>query len=161
MNELGSKKLIVYLAGGLRSGWQDEVIEACPDVEFLNPRDAYLEAKESGEPEDPKDYVRRDVEWLRKCDVVFLFQESDLPETANCSWELGYAKALGKLCIYVNQRVKPERYASLLALTSNCYTNDLQEGIAWLMTLSRNLQSCCEKFGLDIAYLKPPYEWLD
>lgn len=128
------KRPKVYLAGGLHSNWQEQVMSAVLGADYFNPRVSYIEAKEKGEWESPQVYVDRDLNWLRECDIIFCYQEETLPDTVNCSWEMGYGFAKGKKIIYVNQRVI-DRYVTMASLTSVVYTRDLAEGIEKLKEL--------------------------
>ena len=130
----------IYLAGGLVSGWQNRVIDAVPEAEYFNPLKVYREAKQEGRRETPAQYVKRDVDWIRACDIVFCYQEKDLPETCNCSWEMGFGQALDKRVIYVNERVRPERYASMVSETCQFYTTDFQHGLDYLIALVKEIE---------------------
>lgn len=101
----------IYLAGGFKSGWQDDVKEAFelrPDVEFFDPREHKLH--------DPRDYTKRDLEAIREADVVLAYMESDNPGWPNLAFEVGYAHALGKQVVLVN--CKRRRYAEMLHAVS-------------------------------------------
>ena len=127
-------RLKVYLAGGLHTDWQERVMAAALGADYFNPRDAYLESRAKGIAENPVVYVNRDMDWIRQCDVIFCFQEETLPDTVNCSWEMGYGFGLNKTVIFVNQRVI-DRYASMVSITSYFYTRNLNEGIEKLKEL--------------------------
>jgi nucleoside 2-deoxyribosyltransferase len=115
--------MIVYLAGGFKSGWQDKVINhlSFKDIQFFDPR-----TNES----DVKSFYPRDIAALKTCDVVFAYLETSNPGGMNMAFELGYAAALGKRIIFVNERT--DRYMDMLIAASWRYTADLGEAIAAL-----------------------------
>lgn len=89
----------VYLAGGMRSGWQDdlkELLKDCSHFHFIDPRNHGL--KESS------DYTSWDLFSISKCDILFAFLEKDNPAGYNCIFEMGVAKGLGKMIIFVDQK---------------------------------------------------------
>jgi nucleoside 2-deoxyribosyltransferase len=87
----------IYLAGGMKSGWQDELISHFPNIEFLDPRSHGLT--------EPKDYTKWDLDAIRECDVIFGYLEESNPTGYNLCFELGYAHALGKKIIWVNENL--------------------------------------------------------
>ncbi len=74
----------VYLAGGMKSNWQDKVIESCEglDVEFLDPRTHGLV--------EEKDYTEWDLEHANLSDCLFAYMEIDNPAGHGMMLELGY-----------------------------------------------------------------------
>jgi nucleoside 2-deoxyribosyltransferase len=93
----------IYLAGGFRTGWQDEVIEGLPSHEFLDPREHKMH--------DPRAYTERDKEMIDECDLVFAYMESSNPGWPNMAFEIGYAHAKGKRIILINE--KSRRFAEM------------------------------------------------
>ena len=97
----------IYLAGGFVTDWQQSVKDALSlheHVEFLDPRDEYVH--------DRRNYTPRNIEMIKECDMVFAYMEADNPGWANVAFQLGYAIALGKPCIFVNE--KRRKYAEML-----------------------------------------------
>lgn len=88
--------LKVYLAGGMKSGWQDEVIHKVPDCIFLDPRSHGLI--------DENQYTRWDLEAIQASNLVFAYLEKTNPGGYALALELGYAKALGKPIILVDEK---------------------------------------------------------
>jgi len=86
----------VYLAGGLRSNWQDFVIRACPALKFFDPREHGLS--------DATSYTSWDLEAIRRCRWLFAYLERDNPGGYALALELGYARALGKEVIFVDEK---------------------------------------------------------
>jgi hypothetical protein len=76
--------LKVYLAGGMKSGWQDYVIESCEglDVEFFDPRTSGCTAEE--------DYTAWDLEKANESDCLFCYMEIDNPGGHGMMVEMGY-----------------------------------------------------------------------
>ncbi|MHB9019786.1 MAG: hypothetical protein ACYC3G_02875 [Minisyncoccota bacterium] len=90
----------VYLAGGMKSGWQDKVKEACYDliiggeVEFFDPRE--------GKIKDPDIYVPRDIAAANESDIVFGCAEEDNPGLYALSAEMAWIKRQNGIVILVN-----------------------------------------------------------
>ena len=83
----------VYLAGGMKSRWQDLVIAEFPGVQFIDPRSHGLK--------DERDYTKWDLDGIRACDVVFAYMDSENPSGFGLSLEVGFAHGIGKPVIYV------------------------------------------------------------
>jgi nucleoside 2-deoxyribosyltransferase len=90
----------IFLCGGLKSDWQDEVKDGVlslrQDVEFFDPREHRMH--------DPKHYTRQDLEAIIECDIVIAKIEITEPAYANFTFQLGFAIALGKKVILINER---------------------------------------------------------
>lgn len=85
----------VYLAGGMKSGWQDRVIPLCPGVTFLDPR--------SWESPDPLVYTNRDLVAVRDADLVLAQMGGDNPSGFGMSVEVGFAYGLGKHIVFLDE----------------------------------------------------------
>ena len=87
--------MIIYLCGGMRSGWQDKVISKLDKEHFkiLDPRDNLSDT--------PNLYTEMDYMHIRKCDIVLAYAESENTSLLGLSAEIGFAKALNKLVILV------------------------------------------------------------
>lgn len=108
--------MLIYLAGGFVSGWQDEVIAALSGLEhvqFFDPREHKLH--------DPRDYTKRDLKAIDECDMVFAHMEPDNPGWPNLAFEVGYAHHAGKKIVLVNQ--KRRRYAEMLHVVSESFAS--------------------------------------
>ena len=89
-------RMKVYLAGGMKGDWQDQLISILgKQVEFIDPRDHCLIAEE--------DYTDWDLKGVFECDVLFAYMEKSNPSGYGMMLEIGYAKALGKLIIFAHQ----------------------------------------------------------
>jgi hypothetical protein len=117
--------MVVYLAGGMRSGWQDKVKEALPDVLFIDPRD-------HGFTEE-RLYTAWDMLGVDWCNVVFMYIEKDNPSGANAIYEAGKARGQGKCVIFVDE--KQDKYQRLPAEDAQFYTTNFEEGIKILRKL--------------------------
>lgn len=84
--------MIVYLAGGLKDGWQDRVAPYLAGHTILDPR--------SWQDSDPAVYTVRDLEAVRAADCVLACMDSANPSGFGLSVELGYACALGKRVVF-------------------------------------------------------------
>lgn len=95
-NDKPSNKVKIYLAGGFKSGWQDRVISTYPQFEYLDPRSHGLT--------NPDAYTAWDLAAIKACDIVFAYLEKDNPGGYALALEIGYAKALDKIIILVNEK---------------------------------------------------------
>src|SRR5690242_5199870 len=105
----------VYLAGGFRSGWQDQVMHCVPELEYLDPRSHGFE--------DEAQYTKWDLEAIASCDLVFAYFEASNPAGYSLALEIGYAKALDKYVIYVDEKSARDpdtaRYLGMVRSSSN------------------------------------------
>lgn len=87
--------MIVYLAGGMKDGWQEKVAPLLVGHELLDPR--------SWSSPDPAVYTARDLAAVRKAHVILVHMSSSNPSGFGLSVELGYAYALGKRIIFCDE----------------------------------------------------------
>lgn len=73
--------IVVFLAGGMKGGWQDVVKQAVPGVIFIDPREHGLH--------DEMGYTQWDLAGVERCDVVFGYMEADNPGCAGLAVEFG------------------------------------------------------------------------
>lgn len=83
------------MAGGFRSGWQAGVIKQLPGYEFLDPSQHNIN--------DPKEYTNWDLDAIRQCDIVLANMESTNPGGYSLALEIGFARALNKTVLFVDQ----------------------------------------------------------
>lgn len=116
--------MLVYLAGGLRTGWQDDVV----GVRVLDPR--------TWQDHDPAVYTARDLAALRGCDAVLAYMDASNPSGFGLSLEVGYAHALGKPIAFVDAMgCDPRaRYFAMLREIAQVFT-DIGAATAWLKGL--------------------------
>lgn len=83
----------IYLAGGMKTGWQDKVIRRCTDLRFIDPRTHGLQQE--------AEYTAWDLAAIDRADMVFAYMDTSNPSGFGMSLEVGYAKARGKYIWYV------------------------------------------------------------
>ena len=128
----------VYLAGGFRSGWQDAVIRLASHHAFLDPRMHGLT--------EERDYTKWDLDAIKDSALVFAYLEKDNPSGAGLALEIGYAYALGKVIIFVEEPGHPHsRYFGMARQCAYRLYNDLDEGANFLSSYSYEGTD----FGLD------------
>ncbi len=120
MAPISSKRFAVYLAGGMHSTWQDLVMARVPGCTYLDPRQHGLVR--------PAAYTAWDMRAIRSSDIVFAYLASDNPSGFGLAFELGYARALGKYVIFVNEREADMRLGMLTASADFC-TSKLESGV--------------------------------
>jgi nucleoside 2-deoxyribosyltransferase len=128
---LREMQLAIYLAGGFQSGWQDKVREAAPRFRYFDPRFHRLR--------DKNQYATWDLQAIQRSDWIFAYLENSNPGGYALATEIGYAKALGKRIILVNEKSGNERenarYFDMLSATSDVEVANLSEGIEFLQKL--------------------------
>lgn len=120
----------VYLAGGFKSGWQSLVKDSCTQFHYFDPSLHNIA--------DPAEYTNYDLEGVRECDIVFAFMEGSNPAGYALALEVGYAKGLGKLTIFVEEMLEhpKKRYFDMVRHACDYHLESLQDGIKCLETLS-------------------------
>lgn len=88
--------MIVYLTGGFRGDWHQQVIEQCPQFTFQ-------QSVKYG-VYDASKYILKELEMIKSSDVIFVYLESGSRDSHSLSLEIGYAKALGKSIILVDEK---------------------------------------------------------
>jgi nucleoside 2-deoxyribosyltransferase len=121
-------RLKIYLAGGFQSGWQDRIMKALPSFDYFDPRSHGLATK--------AEYTAWDLEAIRRSDYVFAYFESTNPGGYALALEVGFAKALGKFVIFVDEKSTVDaqmgRYLEMVSETADVSFKTLQEGVAFL-----------------------------
>lgn len=115
----------VYLAGGFRSGWQNQVkADLGGLVEFVDPSKHGINTT--------KNYTAWDLAAVDSCDLVFAFLEQSNPGGYALALEIGYAKGQGKTVIYVQEpgSIAEERskYLGMIQSASDYTCETLNEG---------------------------------
>jgi len=122
------RPLKIYLAGGFHSGWQDIVSNALPMLQFFDPREHKLQAADQ--------YTLWDLDTVRRCDIVLAYLEHGNPGGYALSLEVGFAKALGKRIVLVDEKSRSDpKLAKNLAMIRECAdvkVESLDEAIAFL-----------------------------
>lgn len=106
------KTLVVYLAGGTRSGWGNRVKEAVKGPIYLDPSQHGLK--------EEQDYTDWDLTAVDMADVLFCYLEKDNPSGAGLAVEVGYAAAKGKPIIYIEDEGFP--YSRYFGMVRRCAT---------------------------------------
>ena len=124
--------LTVYLAGGFRSGWQEKVFSALPDLVYKDPSKHGLT--------DPVLYTEWDLQAIRESDVVFAYLEATNPAGYALALEVGYAKALGKVVVLVDEKSSRNeqagRYLQMLRSAADATFDSFDEGLTHLERLA-------------------------
>lgn len=118
----------IYLAGGLRSNWQDRVRESVHRVEFIDPREHQLT--------DPRLYTFWDLHAIERSEWVFAYLEKDNPGGYALALEIGYAKGLGKRVLLVDEKPE-ERYFAMVRECADIVFPSLDEGMKYLSWFDR------------------------
>lgn len=86
------KAIKIYLAGGMRSNWQDttmaELRSRLPSVPLI-----FLDPRQNG-TKDEAVYTAWDLTALDSSDIVFAYLEHDNPAGQGLALEIGYARAI-------------------------------------------------------------------
>ena len=121
--------VIVYLAGGMSSGWQDKVIDACGHkrIQFLDPRDHNLT--------DEEDYTEWDLWAVKQSDYVFAYMEKDNPGGHGLMLEIGYGMGSMRTLIFIEDEGDPRtRYYGMARAVSGYQFVGLDAAIKWFKT---------------------------
>lgn len=94
--------MAIYLAGGFKSRWQDKVKNRFPNADYLDPSLHNIL--------NPDEYVKWDLDAIRRCTVVLAYLEASNPGGYALALEIGYALALRKLIVLVEEHPSDERY---------------------------------------------------
>jgi hypothetical protein len=89
----------IYLAGGMKSGWQEKIIKRFEgQFDFYNPAKHGLI--------NSSEYTTWDMHYVKQCDILFAFMESDNPSGFGLTLEIGLAKSLNKTIILIDEKSK-------------------------------------------------------
>lgn len=128
---------VVYLAGGMRSNWQDSVKEKVKNAGSMA---IFIDPREHGS-KDEVEYTSWDLEGVRRADIIFAFLEKDNPNGAGLALEIGYAaglnESLGELKKKIVFTAEPEfpalRYFGMARACADRCAESLEEGVAALI----------------------------
>ena len=137
-----TKVPVVYLAGGMRSNWQQIVKNTM--VELQIPA-IFIDPREHACREEVK-YTSWDLQGVRLADIVFAYLEKDNPSGAGLALEIGFAAALNeapgaikKKIVYIEQDGFPfSRYFGMVRVCSDIQETTLESGIEQLRKLLVN-----------------------
>jgi nucleoside 2-deoxyribosyltransferase len=86
----------VYLAGGMKDGWQDQFTPLVSGVEWIDPR-------KQPPTEDPAVYTKWDLDGVRRADAVVAYMSPSNPSGYGLALEIGFAHALGRPIIFIDR----------------------------------------------------------
>ena len=126
--------LNVYLAGGMRTGWQKSFTDLEEDeiyanfVHFIDPRNNGTKVFE--------EFTFWDMFGVEKCDLVFAYLEKSNPAGHAMMVEAGYALGLGKRVIFVNEQ-NDNKYTMFLAKCPRViYFDNFDQGFNYFLTVT-------------------------
>ncbi len=116
----------IYLAGGFRSQWQEKAKKALSNWEIFDPSTHNLSP--------PKEYTEWDLLAIRDADVILAYMEMHNPGGYALALEIGYAKALGKKIIFIEEHPDNGRRKSfdMIREVVDHNFNDLESALAHL-----------------------------
>lgn len=128
----------VYLAGGFKSDWANEVKKCSNNFIWINPKDKEFKNGERVVM-NVDEYGKWDLHYIRQSDIVFVYVEKSNPSCIGLCCEAGFAKGLGKTVITVlepNHKYIKDSYLSFLTQVSDIVFEDLSSGIEYLKSFS-------------------------
>ncbi len=122
-----TSKPTVYLAGDPKSGWQTKVCKAIQDLQLLDPSKHDLA--------DPKESTRWGLQAIRESDVVLAYLEKEDDNGHVLAFELGYAKALGKTILLVQEHGggEEDKYFQTVREVADFCFDSLGEAVSYLV----------------------------
>jgi len=123
----------IYLSGGMKSNWQDKIIEALSDI---NARIKFIDPRKNG-LKNPVSYTYWDINSIRNSDIIFAYLESDNPSGLGLATEVGYGAGFGCLTIFINEKSK-DKHTHFIEEVATLSYRDLNEGIAMLKNICEN-----------------------
>lgn len=124
----------VYLAGGFRSEWQEEVKKLDGFI-FFDPKTKERPGGIEAVPMKLEEYGTWDLHFIKQADIIFVYAEKENPYCIGLAVEAGYAKGLGKTVILVlepNREVIPDKYMDFIKMVSDITFDNFQAGIDYL-----------------------------
>jgi nucleoside 2-deoxyribosyltransferase len=122
----------LYLAGGFHSGWQDKIKSSVSNFNFIDPRIHNLNNETL--------YTLWDLEAIRQCDWIFAYLEKTNPGCYALSLEIGFAKALGKRVLLVDEKSSSDeysmRYLKMVRASSDVTFDSFEEALKFMNSLS-------------------------
>jgi hypothetical protein len=123
----------VYLAGGFHSGWQDDVMLKLSDFRFFDPRAHHLD--------NAQQYTEWDLGAIRQSDWIFAYLEKQNPGGYALALELGFARALSKKIVLVDEKSADdrlaERHLAMLHACADVSVASVDEAVIFLRQLSQ------------------------
>jgi nucleoside 2-deoxyribosyltransferase len=124
----------VYLAGGFKSDWANQVRKCSNKIHFINPKDKEFK---NGEriAMNVNEYGKWDLHYIRNSDILFVYVERTNTSCIGLCCEAGYAKGLGKTVITVlepNHETINDNYLLFITQVSDIVFTNLEDGIEYL-----------------------------
>jgi len=113
----------------MRSNWRER-IRSLDNVEFYDPK-----LKEVKREFELQEYGTWDLNYIKQCDICFVYMEKSNPSGFGLAVEAGYAKGKDKTVILVLEPGHDkDRYLQFLKKVSDATYDNLEEGIDFLST---------------------------
>jgi nucleoside 2-deoxyribosyltransferase len=128
------RKQKVYLAGGFKSNWHEQVKCCSNSFEWINPKEKEYKNNERIIM-DVNEYGKWDLHFIKHSHIVFVYIEKTNTSCIGLCCEAGYAKGLGKTVITVlepNHETIKDSYLSFITQVSDIVFDDLESGINYL-----------------------------
>ena len=119
----------IYLAGGMRTDWQDIFINRYPEFEFFDPRKHCLELE--------KEYTFIDTLQIAMSNMVICYFEKSNPSGLGLAFEAGYAIGLNIPVLMIDE--KEDRYAGMIRASSRFVYSTIEESLYLLDGLVKGL----------------------
>lgn len=135
-----TNKQKVYLAGGFKSDWANQVKNASDKFSWINPKEKEFKNGERVVM-DVKEYGAWDLHFIKQSDIVFVYVERTNTSCIGLCCEAGYAKGLGKTVITVlepNHETIKDAYLSFITQVSDITFDNLNDGIEYLKSFAIN-----------------------
>lgn len=117
----------VYMAGGMHDNWRDRI----RDDDLFRTMDPMSHGLR-----DEVEYTAWDLQAIRNCDILFAVMDRSNPSGYGLMLEIGYAKALGKFVIFVEEDDDPRtRYYGMARVMADYYSTDLLDAQEFLTAL--------------------------
>ena len=126
----------IYLAGGMRSNWQNLVI-AKTIGSNPNAKVTFIDPCNKPNEMSLEEYGTWDLTYIKDSDIIFGYMERSNPSGVGMACELGYAFGIGKTVILVleeNHETQKDRYLNFMKKVSHVVYNNLEDGIKYLNT---------------------------
>lgn len=128
----------VYLAGGMNeSNWQQKVIDQIGKHNFVfyNPREHSLT--------NSTEYTFWDLFYVKQSDILFAYMQEDNPSGIGLTLEIGYARAMDKSIILVDERSAiDDAFANRFKIVRESSTivfDNLNDGIEFLKKIKNGI----------------------
>ena len=115
----------IYLAGGMYTNWREVIKLELGSSCFFDPIESGFSI--------PEYYTAYDLLAIRNCDILVGYLEKDNPSGIGLSAEIGYAKALNKLIILVDE--KNDKYTQFIRVCADIICENLDDMIYALKRL--------------------------